>query len=291
MSCSGRYKLSRVDGVYSHNNNDQIVRYQVELLDNDYKCDVDEAMLSAAVTLRTKLPPQMDAIILDSSFDTIMMHGTEDCFIFPLIKNIKLDVFNFEGKHLQGLVQGQYHWTTKTMFGAFHCDDYDMTHSYTLFVNAIDWSNGHVNATLLMGINGGNTAVAVGTLNFEDFTLDFSLYDTAGNFMFKTNGFITVFINGKLLYTGVIPDQSTRCTGFIFQGQLNVDQFQAAAESSQAHTASVLEVVGKGIGYAGIGFALALLLIAFVALVMCKCCGYRVVRKDERQVYKMMQDQ
>merc|ERR1719411_2319493 len=127
----------------------------------------------------------MNAVLLDSSFNTILMHY--DCYMFPLTKNTKRRKRQFTRSDFKKFANKTYEWASKAWFGSFYCEEKNFSDSLTLYFDSINWKTGDVNATLL--IDEDETATAIGKLYIDDdLKLDFNLYDQFGEYWLSGNG-------------------------------------------------------------------------------------------------------
>jgi len=307
LNCVARYEMNRVWSEYNATGIDgKIARYQVMMVDGDYKCDVNESLIEqhedANIKLKTQLPDTLDAVLLDSAFGSILMHDLENCMVFALSTNTEMNRYELSETDLRLFANASYSWPSKTWFGSFHCDEeMAVNESVTLYLNSIDWLNGDINATLRVNVS--RTVTAIGKLNFDDLSLVFRFYDEevfGSQQPLIASGFVQLLQDGDLVYYGVTPSHE-QCTGFIFQGYLDMQQFDEEAnvnveavsgteQDGEAVVASNLGVVFVGIG---IGAGVVVVLLVLV-VVMMRVCGYRFVvvgdKDTSKEKYSLMED-
>eukprot|EP01084_Bolivina_argentea_P077334 140255_1 len=314
VTCISRYQFIKVIDHDDESQSSMHHRFNVSLVDNDYYCDVNESVFLANNGLKidewhiqTQLPKQMDATLMDSSFGTIILTDIDNCHIFPLTKNEKLYDFNsyFMDKITQPREQNtSYKLPSQTWFGSFHCDYNDEGHTddlhisdaMTLYFHAMDWINGKLNATLLF--NGNETASAIGTVNYDndDLILDFNVFNSYNSeFILNLHGFITVLEDGSLLYFGVIPSDIHECTGFIFRGMVDMEQFNEDDDKIMDTECKNNDNTDNGliaVTFMFVGLGIAALLL-FCIYIIIKCKGYSLSISqpiDMKNTYQLMND-
>ena len=227
------------------------------------------------------LPNTMDALVLDPSFDAIMLFDEAWCQTFVLGKQ------HAYREDLQELLAfayttDLYSYPSQQWFGSYHCT-HSSSISMSLLFESFFWRNGTGTAWLL----GGDEPVFLrGNINFEERSA--TLWNEDENLEFV--GLVTLMQDGTVLYSGSV--NADDCSGFVFKGWLDTTPFESAVDSGTSTgpwvtTSRPDEALNECEGktsdanekWIGLGIGLgAALIVMLVVMMVVKLMGYSVVK-------------
>ena len=196
-----------------------IDNYDVSLL--EWYCDLNLSMvgieegsaLETAWIDMISLPDTMNALVLDASFDSIMLFDEAWCQTFVLTKQRK---YHVDLKELLSFAWTtvSYSYPSQQWFGSYHCM-HSTEISMSLYFESFFWRNGTGSAWLL----GGDEEVFLrGEVDYTDFSARLWNEDESLEFV----GLVTLMQDGTVLYSGSV--NANNCTGFVFKGWMDTSR-------------------------------------------------------------------
>eukprot|EP01084_Bolivina_argentea_P184348 317948_1 len=226
-SCVARHELKLM------NITNDIPTYNISLL--EWYCDINLTKIGidqqqspiyyAGWLCMITLPDQMSAISIDSSFGNIMLFdAVRWCNVFQmttkpgytvdpyLIDNINWSKFVYPSSLWYGI------WSCEGSSSArFNFIYYDYNYSDVAAILYLDW------ATLLFygEVDLYSMTMSLQTLHYYEANVSWA-YNSPNASWF--HGIINILSDGTMVYSG--SAEMSGCTGFVFQGYLNMEQFE-----------------------------------------------------------------
>eukprot|EP01083_Nonionella_stella_P084791 234794_1 len=224
VSCLARHRFVLLQDTYS---TDGIRRYKVELL--EWYCDTDldklglDATQHKAWECMIRLPEEMSAISLDASLGSIVLFDSNHdwCHVYTLTTkptfvlsevNIDWNTVQYPSKLWYGI------WDCELLLGhpAAEAELHFLSYNYT---------NGETQA--ILHYNSGNMSIDLnGQIDLEKMSIKLQSKDEEKywNGKLEFTGVLNILADGTAIYAGSIEYDG--CGGFLFQGYLNVEQFE-----------------------------------------------------------------
>eukprot|EP01083_Nonionella_stella_P096873 272369_1 len=225
VSCTARHRFDLTQNKFD---NDGIRVYDVRLL--EWYCDMnisDIGMDEPSWECMIRLPSQMKAISLDASFGSIVLFDARSwCYVFVLTT-----------KPIYELNASLIDWDTASYpsalwYGVWDCEEVfnEAALESRLYFISFDYGSGETKAILYLNANSSFRMHGhMDLMNMEMelvsvYWIEEQVYLNGSYEMYHFVGNLDILKDGTVIYAGSI--QSSGCTGFLFQGFLNLTEFE-----------------------------------------------------------------